>query len=115
MRVKRVFDFEAAHLLPNHPGKCRDLHGHSYSLCVTVERPVDAASGLAIDFSDLKTTVAREVIDLLDHRYVNDLIENPSAENMAVWMWRRLAPALPGLVEIELWETRRCAVVYRGE
>ena len=115
MRVKRVFDFEAAHVLPNHPGKCRNLHGHSYRLVVTVERPVDAASGLAIDFSELKAVVRREVVDVLDHRYLNDLIENPSAENMTVWMWRRLAPSLPGLVEIELWETRSCAVAYRGE
>lgn len=115
MRVKRLFDFEAAHVLPNHPGKCRNLHGHSYRLGVTVERPVDPASGLAIDFADLKEIVQREVVDRLDHRYVNDLIDNPSAENMTVWMWRRLQPALPGLVEIELWETRRCAVVYRGE
>ena len=115
MRVKRIFDFEAAHVLPNHPGKCRNLHGHSYRLGVTVERPVDPASGLAIDFADLKAIVTREVVDLLDHRYVNDLIDNPSAENMTVWMWRRLQPALPGLAEIELWETRRCAVVYRGE
>ena len=115
MRVKRVFDFEAAHVLPHHPGKCRNLHGHSYRLVVTVDRPVDPASGLAIDFADLKAIVRREVVDVLDHRYVNDLIDNPSAENMTVWMWGRLVPALPGLVEIELWETRSCAVVYRGE
>jgi 6-pyruvoyltetrahydropterin/6-carboxytetrahydropterin synthase len=113
--VKRLFDFEAAHELPNHPGKCRHLHGHSYRLGVTVDRPIDPVSGLAIDFSDLKAVVQREVVDVLDHRYVNDVVENPSAENMTVWMWRRLEPALPGLVEIELWETRRCAVVYRGE
>ena len=115
MRVRRRFDFEAAHVLPNHPGKCSRLHGHSYALHVTVNRPVDPASGLAIDFSELKAIVRREVVDLLDHRYVNDLIENPSAENMSVWIWGRLITALPGLEEIELHETRNCSVVYRGE
>lgn len=115
MRVKRVFDFQAAHVLPNHPGKCARLHGHSYRLGVTVERAVDPASGLAIDFSDLKTIVNREAVDALDHRYLNDIIENPSAEHIARWIWTRLAPALPDIVEIELWETRRCAVIYRGE
>lgn len=115
MRVKRRFRFEAAHLLPNHHGKCRNLHGHSYVLDVTVERPVDPESGLAIDFSDLKAIVRREVVDLLDHRYVNDIIDNPTAEVMAVWMWKRLEGALEGLCEIELHETVNCSVVYRGE
>jgi 6-pyruvoyltetrahydropterin/6-carboxytetrahydropterin synthase len=115
VRVRRHFDFEAAHRLPNHPGKCRELHGHSYRLVVTVDRPVDPESGMAIDFSDLKRVVREAVVDRLDHKYVNDLIENPTAEVMSVWIWNRLRDPLPGLVEIELWETRNCSVVYRGE
>ena len=115
MRVRRSFDFDAAHRLPHHPGKCRELHGHAYRLVVTVDRPVDPATGLAVDFSELKAVVRREVVDLLDHRYVNDLIENPTAEVMAVWIWNHLARPLSGLVEIELFETRSCSVVYRGE
>ena len=115
MIVKRTFDFEAAHRLPHHPGKCRELHGHSYRLVVSVDRPVDPVSGLAVDFSDVKDAVKREAVDRLDHRYVNELIENPTAENMAVWIWGRLAGALAGLVEIELWETRNCSVIYRGD
>jgi 6-pyruvoyltetrahydropterin/6-carboxytetrahydropterin synthase len=115
VRVKRAFDFEAAHKLPHHPGKCRDLHGHSYHLVVSVDRPLDARSGMAIDFSDLKQIVRREVVEVLDHKYVNDLIENPTAEVMAVWIWNKLREPLAGLAEVELWETRNCAVVYRGE
>ena len=115
MIVRRIFDFEAAHRLPNHPGKCRELHGHSYRLVVSVDRPVDPRSGLAIDFSDLKRIVREEVVTRLDHKYVNDLIDNPTAEVMSVWIWQRLQPVLPGLVEIELHETRNCSVVYRGE
>ncbi len=115
MRVRRRFDFEAAHVLPNHPGKCSRLHGHSYVLVVTVDRPVDPQTGLAIDFSDLKAIVREAAVDRLDHLYVNDLIDNPSAERMAVWIWNRLAPVLPGLEEIELHETKNCSVLYRGE
>jgi 6-pyruvoyltetrahydropterin/6-carboxytetrahydropterin synthase len=115
VRVRRIFDFEAAHLLPHHPGKCRDLHGHSYRLVVTVDRPLDGATGLAIDFSDLKAVVRSEIVDVLDHKYLNDIIENPTAENMVVWMWDRLGRRLEGLTEIELFETRNCSVVYRGE
>ena len=70
---------------------------------------------MAIDFGDLKKVVRESVVDVLDHKYVNDLIENPTAEVMAVWIWRRLEPLLPGLDEVELHETRNCSVVYRGE
>ena len=69
---------------------------------------------MAIDFGDLKRIVRAEVVDVLDHTYVNDLIDNPTAEVMAVWIWNRLHDALPGLVEIELHETANCSVVYRG-
>jgi 6-pyruvoyltetrahydropterin/6-carboxytetrahydropterin synthase len=115
LRVRRRFDFEAAHELPHHPGKCRNLHGHSYVLVVTVDREVDPQSGLAIDFGDLKRIVRDRIISRLDHRHVNELIENPTAEKMSVWIWDRLAPELPGLCEIELHETRNCSVIYRGE
>ena len=113
--MRRRFDFEAAHELPRHAGRCRKLHGHTYTLEVTVEREVDPSSGMVMDFSDLKRTVGSEVLESLDHSYVNDLIDNPTAEQMAVWIWNRLKEPLPGLVEVELWETRNCSVVYRGE
>ena len=115
MRVRRRFRFEAAHRLPRHPGKCREMHGHSYELVVSVERPVDETSGMAMDFSDLKQVVRREVVDRLDHRCVNDVLDNPTAELMAEWIWHRLAGSLAGLVEIELFETRDCSVVRRGD
>ena len=82
---------------------------------VGAEATAGRDSGLAIDFSELKAIVRREVVDLLDHRNVNDMIENPSAENMSVWIWERLERTLPGLEEIELHETRNCSVLYRGE
>jgi len=114
MRVRVMFDFEAAHRLPHHQGKCKDLHGHSYRLVVSVERKVAPDSGMAIDFADLKRVVRRDVVDRLDHTFINDLIDNPTAEVMAVWIWDALRESLPGVAEVELWETRSCAVVYRG-
>ena len=114
MRVRRGFDFEAAHRLPRHPGKCRDLHGHSYRLLVTVYRDVDPESGLAIDFSELKRVVRDEIIGVVDHKNLNDLIDNPTAERICEWIWNRLKGPLPGMIEIELHETRNCSVIYRG-
>ena len=99
MRVRRRFCFEAAHRLPRHEGKCRELHGHSYELVISVERPVGEPSGMTIDFAQLKQVVHREVLDSLDHRSVNDFLDNPTAERMAEWIWRRLEGELPGLAE----------------
>jgi 6-pyruvoyltetrahydropterin/6-carboxytetrahydropterin synthase len=114
VRVRRRFRFEAAHRLPLHPGKCREMHGHSYVLLVTVERPVDQERGMAVDFSDLKQVVRSEVVERMDHRCVNDLMENPTAEHMVEWIWKALVEPLPGLVELELCETVDCSVIYRG-
>ena len=65
--------------------------------------------------ADLKEIVRREVVSELDHRDVNEILENPTAAALAVWAWNRLADALPGLAEIEIHETSRCSVAYRGE
>lgn len=115
MIVRRLFEFEAAHRLPKHPGKCRELHGHSYKLAVSLQRPVEPESGMAIDFAELKRIVEGRILQRLDHVYVNDLIDNPTAERMVVWIWDELRPALPGLQQIELHETSKCSVVYRGD
>jgi 6-pyruvoyltetrahydropterin/6-carboxytetrahydropterin synthase len=115
LRIRRRFRFEAAHHLPHHPGRCRELHGHSYELVVTVEGPVAEPSGMVVDFSDLKRATREAVVDRLDHRCLNDLVDNPTAERMAEWIWKQLGPVLPGLVEIELAETSDCSVLYRGE
>jgi len=106
-RVTRSFRFEAAHQLPWHTGKCRDLHGHSYALEVTVEGQLNE-SGIVIDFADLSALVRREVIDRLDHTYLNDLIENPTAELIAHDIWKRLEAVDLPLRRIRLWETADC-------
>ncbi len=115
MQVSREFHFEASHQLPNHPGRCRRLHGHGYRLRVTCEAPIDTASGLSIDFGDLKRLVGERVLAALDHTHLNDLLALPSAENLAVWIWERLAPTGLPLAEVVLWESPGCFVTYRGE
>jgi 6-pyruvoyltetrahydropterin/6-carboxytetrahydropterin synthase len=109
MRVTRSFGFEAAHQLPWHPGKCRDLHGHSYRLEVTIEGPV-GEQGIVIDFADIKDVVEREVIDRFDHRYLNDLFDNPTAELIASDIWKSLEAGGLAVARIRLWETADCCV-----
>jgi 6-pyruvoyltetrahydropterin/6-carboxytetrahydropterin synthase len=119
MRVRKQFAFEAAHVLPHHPGKCSRMHGHSYRLDVAVDGPLHnegPASGMVVDFDDIGTAVGERVLAVLDHTTLNDVIANPTAELIALWAWGRLAPVLPGLAEIVLWETATaCAVVNAGD
>ena len=105
--VTRSFRFEAAHQLPWHPGKCRDLHGHSYRLEVTVEGPLNE-SGIVIDFGDLGDIVERHVVEPLDHAYLNDLIENPTAELIAQHVWKQLETLDLPVRRVRLWETADC-------
>lgn len=118
MQLFKVFGFESAHFLPNLPDghKCRRMHGHSYRVEVHVEGPVAEPQGWVMDFADLKA-VCRPVEEQLDHRVLNEIegLENPTAENIARWIWRRLAPDLPGLSKLVVRETCTAGVVYRGE
>jgi 6-pyruvoyltetrahydropterin/6-carboxytetrahydropterin synthase len=113
--VKQQFRFEAAHRLPRHPGKCFNLHGHSYRIELTLELPVNPETGMTMDFSDIEAAVRARVLDRCDHHDLNAFLENPTAENIVVWIWGELASTVPGLRSIELWEVEGCSVVYRGE
>jgi len=112
--VTRSFTFEAAHQLPWHPGKCRGLHGHGYRLDVTVEGPI-GPHGIVIDFADVAEMVEREVIARYDHAYLNDLMDNPTAELIAHDICKTLdAVGLP-VARIRLWETDDCMVEITKE
>src|SRR5207248_2369571 len=108
-RVTRSFTFEAAHQLPWHAGRCRDLHGHGYRLEVTVEGNV-RDDGMVVDFDELATLVQRDVLERYDHRYLNDFMENPTAELIAADIWKTLEATAIGLARIRLWETDDCMV-----
>lgn len=119
MRVTRTFSFSAAHHLTDYFGECERPHGHTYHLEVTVEGPI-AKNGLTIDFVTLKKIVQEKVLSKLDHRDLNDLFKNPSAELIAVWIWKQLknigreTKSKIKLVEIKLWEGDNTAVSYDG-
>ena len=81
MFVLKEFEFDAAHYLPEYNGKCERLHGHTYKLVVKVEGTPDK-EGMVIDFIRLKNIVKEEVLSKLDHACLNDILKQPSAENI---------------------------------
>ena len=98
-RPASKFSFAAAHRLPRYSGKCFNLHGHNYRFQVVVRGEPDPYTGIFVDFSDVEKLVKEHVLDRVDHTNLNDSIENPTAENIATWMWQHLEGKLPGLVE----------------
>ncbi|HXL39936.1 MAG TPA: 6-carboxytetrahydropterin synthase QueD [Myxococcales bacterium] len=113
-QIEAEFTFAAAHRLPRYEGKCFNLHGHNYRFQVVLRGEPDPWSGIFVDFSDVDKMVKEQVLDRVDHTNLNDFIENPTAENIATWMWQRLEGKLPGLAEVRLWEIPTSCVVYRG-
>lgn len=147
VEISKEVAFEAAHYLHNPSwnraknlevfGRCSGFraddpkaegypHGHSYRLRVTARGPVRKATGFVVDFRRLKEILQEEVRTRYDHRFINREVEpfrsnprlQPTAENIVLDLWKRLAPRLrrEGVtpVEMTLWESDSSSVTYRG-
>ncbi|PYV33809.1 MAG: 6-pyruvoyl tetrahydrobiopterin synthase [Acidobacteria bacterium] len=132
--VTRRAEFSASHYYHNPElspeenrrifGKCNNPHGHghNYTLEVTVAGDVDSKTGMVLDIKDLKQLVEDEVLQSMDHRFLNKEVPVfsstlPTTENIAVEIWKRLAQKLPNgkLHRIRLYETPDLYVDYFGE
>lgn len=139
--LTKKFRFEAAHALVGYDGKCRNIHGHSYELQVTVkgmpvDEPGNPKNGMVIDFHDLKRIVNEEVVERLDHSFIigtnmpEDFVESakrnfdkivcvayqPTTENMLADFAERIKVKLPQNVElysVRLQETRDSYAEWR--
>jgi 6-pyruvoyltetrahydropterin/6-carboxytetrahydropterin synthase len=106
--VTVAMTFAAAHRLPDHEGKCQRLHGHTYGLEVTVEgtpQQSGPASGMVMDFAELRQRVSELAAGPLDHQLLNDLFDFvPTTEAVAAWAFERLREAGLPVVRVRLAE-----------
>jgi 6-pyruvoyltetrahydropterin/6-carboxytetrahydropterin synthase len=98
--LKRTFHFDAAHQVTDYNGKCENLHGHTYILTVTITGEKQE-NGMVLDFAILKKIVNEVVLAKLDHKFLNDLFENPTTENIATYIFDTLN---------EVFKKYRCSV-----
>ena len=129
--LTRKAEFSAAHCYHNPVftpeenlrifGKCNNPngHGHNYTLEVTVKGEVDPKSGFVVDLKQLKDVISREVLDALDHRFLNKEVPEfftqiPTTENLAIEIWKRLDPHLKSgkLHQVRLYENDDLFVDY---
>lgn len=135
MLITRRVDFSASHFCRK-PGATEEEnqslfglaanpngHGHNYVLEVTLEGDPDPVTGMVFDLKELKDVVNREVVDPMDHRFLNYEVSPfdrviPTVENVALEIWRRLEPNFRGnvrLANIRLYETEDLFVDYAGQ
>lgn len=102
MKVGREFYFDSSHYLPGYKGKCEQFHGHTYKLEVVVEGK-KKKDGMVLDFNELGRLTNKLIIEELDHRNLNDLFDNPTAENIASWIYNKLKSKV-NVYSVRLWE-----------
>ena len=115
--------FAAGHALRGYQGKCENVHGHNYRVCVTIEGERLNSIGLLVDFVEIKR-ILRDSIEYLDHKFMNDLPPftelNPTAENMAKYFFEEMEKGLetaarevPARVRlVRVWETDTSVATY---
>mgnify|MGYP003146871963 FL=1 len=138
IRITKQFSFETGHALYGYDGKCRNVHGHSYKLSVTViGTPINDKSnvkyGMVIDFGDLKKIVKEEIVDVFDHATVfnkntphvdlakelsdrghNVLLVNyqPTSEMMVIDFAEKIKSRLPNNIELHSLKLQETATSY---
>ena len=138
--VTKTVRFDAAHILTNHAGLCRNLHGHTYRVDVSVAADDVAADGgadMVIDFKDLKRIANEVICERFDHAFIYStasegereiaaVVERhgmrtvpipfrSTAENLAKMFYDDLKPRIPGLASVRVWETADSSAVYSQE
>jgi len=117
--LKVVSQFAAAHRLNNFYGKCEALHGHNWKVEIFVTADSLDETGLVLDFGKIKSQ-ARELLDELDHTFLNELPafqnQNPSSENLARYLFERLSSAINDqrvkVTRVAVWESDHTSAAY---
>lgn len=134
--VSKTVRFDAAHILTNHQGLCKNLHGHTYRVDVAVAQEDGAGGDMVIDFKDLKRLATETICDRFDHAFVYNtqspgereiaaVVEKhgmrtvaipfrSTAENLARLFFGELREKVPGLVSVRVWETADSSAEYRA-
>lgn len=133
--VTKTVKFDAAHVLTNHQGLCKNLHGHTYRVDISVSQREGEDSDMVIDFKDLKSIAEAVICDRFDHAFIYNttspgecdiaaVVEKNSmrtvaipfrstAENLAKYFFKLLIARIPNIASVKVWETAMSSAEYR--
>ena len=107
--------FDAAHALRGYEGPCENLHGHTWKVQVFLQGETLNKIGLLQDFKEIKSDL-KEVLADFDHKLLNDAkpfdVENPSSENLARTVYRRMKKKVKLLSKVMVWESQTASAAY---
>lgn len=137
LTITKSVKFDAAHVLTNHKGLCKNLHGHTYRVDVSVRQPADVDSDMVMDFKDVKHICEETVLSKFDHAFIYDetsageseiaavvqkngmrtaaLPFRSTAENLARWIFGALKGRIAGLYAVRVYETAASCAEYTDE
>ena len=114
MLIKLIRTFSSAHRLPHYDGPCHNLHGHTWKAVFVIDGPV-REDGMVCDFKIIKKLLDD---NLPDHQFLNDQLENPTAENLAAFLFKKIGAELAQqnlkLKTLEIWESDNAAAIVEG-
>ena len=118
MIVYKKFNIESARSIPNLPKThpCHHIHGHSFKIIISVKGPINKQNGFVTDFQDIDDAFSSFKKEL-DHSYLNDIegLQNPTSENICIWIWDKIQSSLPNIYKIEIKETDSTGCIYKGK
>ncbi len=116
--VAKELVFDSAHFITDHPDKCVNLHGGRYAMNVKVRDYIDSLTGFVVDYGYLKRIVKQVIVNDLDHHNLNyvapELSWRSSTELLSIFIWEKLIEYLPGLIELQIYETEQSHCCYTG-
>ena len=134
LTITKSVKFDAAHVLTNHKGLCKNLHGHTYRVDVSVRQAADDCADMVMDFKDVKRICEETVLSRFDHAFIYDetsaaeseiaavvvkhgmraaaLPFRSTAENLAQWIFNALKMRIDGLHAVRVYETADSCAEY---
>ena len=93
------------------------MHGHTFNITIYLDGPINEKTGFVMDFFDLDKVVEKEIINKIDHKVLNDIegLENPSSENLAIFIWNILTSKIDYLSKVTVSEDQGTGIEYSGK